>query len=55
MISIYDHSFAIRFGLLETDFTDNRGVCDSLATIWWYVFVANDMEIFGAVDTLVSV
>ena len=55
MIATYDHAFAIGFGLLETDFTDNRGVCDSLATIWWYVFVANDMESVGAVDTLASV
>ena len=55
MIATYDHAFAIGFGLLGVDFTDNRGLCDSLAAIWWYVFVANDMEIFGAVDTLVSV
>ena len=39
----------------SSEFIENRGVSDLLATIWWYFFVADDVESVSAVDSLASV
>ena len=52
MISTNSDTCAIGIVLLETDFTDNGGVCDILATIGRDISVTDDMESVSDVDFL---